>query len=54
MNGGTTTNMFTSLTTSNITTEATAMAANFSTPILVAIGVGLAFACTRFVVGLFY
>ena len=46
--------MFDTLTTTAITTGATEMAANFSAPILVAIGVGLAFACTRFVVGLFY
>lgn len=46
--------MFDSLTTTNITGEATSFASNFDSPVLVAIGVGLAFAATRFVVGLFY
>lgn len=46
--------MFDTLTTTSITGEATSMAGNFDQPVLVAIGVGLAFACVRFVVGLFY
>lgn len=46
--------MFTSLTTAGITTEATSWAGNFDSALLVAVGLGVAFACVRFVVGLFH
>ena len=46
--------MFSELTASSITTQATTWAGNFDGVLLVAVGLGVAFACTRFVVGLFH
>jgi len=46
--------MFDSLTSSAITTEATSWAGNFDGLLLVVVGVGIGFACVRFVKGLFF
>lgn len=46
--------MFSNLTTTAITTEATSWAANFNSVLLVVVGVGVAFACVRFVKSLFF
>lgn len=46
--------MFTSLTTSGITTQATTWAGNFDEVLLVVVGLGVAFASVRFVKGLFF
>lgn len=46
--------MFENLTTTAITTEATSWAGNFSDVILVVVGIGIAFACVRFVKSLFF
>lgn len=48
------TNMFDTLTSSAILTEATTMANNFEGLLLVVVGVGIGFACVRFVKGLFF
>jgi hypothetical protein len=42
------------LTMAAITTEATNWAANFDNVLLVVVGVGMAFAVTRFIKGLFF
>lgn len=47
-------NMFTSLTTSAITTEATSWANHFDSLLLVVVGVGVGFAAVRFVKSLFF
>jgi len=49
-----TSSMFTSLTSSNIMSQATTMANNFDSLLLVVVGVGLGFACVRFVKSLFF
>lgn len=46
--------MFSSLTTAGITTQATSWATNFNEVLLVVVGVGVAFACVRFVKSLFF
>lgn len=46
--------MFDGLTSSAITTEATTWAANFDQLLLVVVGVGIGFACVRFVKSLFF
>lgn len=46
--------MFSNLTTTAITTEATTWASNFEAVILVVVGIGVAFAVTRFVKSLFF
>lgn len=45
--------MFSNLTTSNITTEATSWTTNFDAVVLVIVGMGVAFAAIRFVKSLF-
>jgi hypothetical protein len=47
-------NMFDSLTSTAITTEATTWAGNFDALLLVVVGVGIGFACVRFVKSLFF
>jgi hypothetical protein len=54
MEEGGTTGMFESLTTSAITTEATTWASHFDNLLLVVVGVGIGFACVRFVKHLFF
>jgi hypothetical protein len=54
MEEGGTTSMFDSLTSSAITTEATTWAGNFDQLLLVVVGVGIGFACVRFVKHLFF
>lgn len=51
---GGSTAMFNGLTTSAITTNATTWAGNFDDTLLVVVGIGIAFACTRFVKSLFF
>lgn len=46
--------MFTNLTSSGILSEATTWANNFDDMLLVVVGVGVGFACVRFVKGLFF
>lgn len=46
--------MFTSLTGVAILAEATTWANNFNAMLLVVVGVGIGFACVRFVKGLFF
>lgn len=46
--------MFPGLTVAAITTNATTWAANFDPVLLVVVGIGVAFACTRFVKSLFF
>lgn len=48
------TDMFSGLTTSAITTTATSWTTNFDSILLVVIGIGIAFACVRFVKSLFF
>lgn len=48
------TGMFASLTVAGITSNATTWAANFDQVLLVVVGIGVAFACTRFVKSLFF
>jgi hypothetical protein len=48
------TGIFTNLTSSSITSEATTWASNFDNVLLVVVGIGMAFAVTRFVKGLFF
>ncbi len=47
-------NMFASLTTAGITSQATTWAGNFDSVLLVVVGLGVAFASVRFVKGLFF
>ncbi len=53
-NTGGNTNMFTNITSTSILTEATTWAGNFDSMLLVVVGVGVGFACVRFVKGLFF
>jgi hypothetical protein len=53
MEGGTA-SMFTNLTTSAITSEATNWAGQFDDLLLVVVGVGIGFACVRFVKSMFF
>jgi hypothetical protein len=46
--------MFSNLTSTAITTEATTWANNFNGLLLVVVGVGIGFACVRFVKSLFF
>lgn len=46
--------MFSGLTVAGITTNATTWAGNFDEVLLVVVGIGIAFACTRFVKSLFF
>ncbi|MEK5149198.1 hypothetical protein MKX53_19625 [Psychrobacillus sp. FSL K6-4615] len=46
--------MFSGLTVTAITTNATDWAGNFDGILLVVVGIGVAFACTRFVKSLFF
>lgn len=46
--------MFTGITSGGIVTQATTFTGEFESPMLVAIGLGVAFAAVRFLVGIFY
>jgi hypothetical protein len=46
--------MFSNITASSILTESTTWANNFNSMLLVVVGVGIGFACVRFVKGLFF
>lgn len=46
--------MFVGLTSIAIATEATTWASNFNGVVLVVVGLGVGFACVRFVKGLFF
>jgi hypothetical protein len=46
--------MFSNITASSILTESTVWANNFNAMLLVVVGVGIGFACVRFVKGLFF
>ena len=48
------TEMFTNLSATNILTESTTWANNFNGMLLVVVGVGIGFACVRFVKSLFF
>jgi hypothetical protein len=48
------TEMFSNLSASNILTQSTTWANNFDSLLLVVVGVGIGFACVRFVKSLFF